>query len=129
MFLRVEGTFYALFSCALCSILYSQLQYMFLYLSLDYQSEGAKYGLYAVVPSQFYKNGQISFHANCNQHGFGAQPRHLSAGYLKDDGTELQGPRVLLIGLNILIRLLRLGWQKFAQKTTTQSVHMGIFLF
>ena len=56
MFLRVDGTFYALFS-----ILYSQLQYMILYLSLDYQGEGASYGLYAVVPSQFYKTDRFHF--------------------------------------------------------------------
>ena len=115
MFLRVDGTFYALFS-----ILYSQLQYMFLYLSLDYQGEGAKYGLYAVVPSQFYKTDRFHFTQIATNMVLG-RSQDISVPTI----FRMMGPRVLLIGQNILTGLLRLGWQKFAHKKPCRSSTYG----
>ena len=115
MFLRVDGTFYAL-----CSILYSQLVYMFLYLSLDYQGEGAKYGLYAVVPSQFYKTDRFHFTQIATNMVLG-RSQDISVPTI----FRMMGPRVLLIGQNILTGLLRLGWQKFAHKKPCRSSTYG----
>ena len=84
---------------------------MFLYLSLEYQGEGAKYGLYAVVPSQFYKTDRFHFTQIATNMVLG-RSQDISVPTI----FRMMGPRVLLIGQNILTGLLRLGWQKIAHK-------------
>ena len=93
---------------------------MFLYLSLDYQSEGAKYGLYAVVPSQFYKTDRFHFTQIATNMVLG-RSQDISVPTI----FRMMGPRVLLIGQNILTGLLRLGWQKFAHKKPCRSSTYG----
>ena len=48
----------------------------------NYQSEGAKFGLYAAVPSQFNKTDGFHFTQIATNVAFGAGPKYLGANYL-----------------------------------------------